>query len=422
MEFVNMNYCRKIRIYPNKKQVELFNKCIGCSRYIYNKGIHKLKNEWIFLKEKASKEGCLKCGKELNSSLYCKKHLNLKPKINFPLTLSKLRPMLMDSDKNLNENEKWMKEIPYDTRQLVIKSLIGNIKSSISNLKNGNIKSFSMDYKTKKDIKQVFFVNKKTIQNLNIFKRRLKKKSKIRVRNRYKKYYNMKIQKDCIILKDYKYWYILIPKCKDIKYEKPTYSSCSLDPGVRTFQTMYSPDGVIGKFGDKFALKLNKINKRIDLLKSIKTKKKLNSKTKQNINSRCFILRTKIKNIVNNFQWKLSNYLSKNYNLIMLPKFETKGMSSSNKLNKKSKRMLLTLSHFKFQEKMKYQCRKFQRKLMIVNESYTSKTCTKCGNIDRKLGSSKLYNCKKCSLEIDRDINGARNIFLKNYIGQDEGL
>ena len=417
-----MNYCRKIRIYPNKKQVELFNKCIGCSRYIYNKGIYKLKNEWNILKEKALNEGCLKCGKELHSTLYCKKHSNLKPKINFPLTLSKLRPMLMDSDKNLNEDEKWMKEIPYDTRQLIIKSLIGNIKSSISNLKNGNIKSFSMNYKKKKDLKQVFFVNKKAIQNLNIFKRRLKKKSKIRVRNRYKKYYNMKIKKDCIILKDFKYWYVLIPKDKDIKYKKAEYTSCSLDPGVRTFQTMYSPDGLIGKFGDEFALQLNKINQRIDLLKSLKTKKKYNSKTKQNINLRCFKLRTKIKNIVNDFQWKLSNHLTKNFNLIMLPKFETKDMSSSKKLNKKSTRMLLTLSHFKFQEKMKYLCKKYQRKLLIVNESYTSKTCTKCGNIDKKLGSSKIYNCKKCSLEIDRDINGARNIFIKNYIGQDEGL
>jgi putative transposase len=75
-----------------------------------------------------------------------------------------------------------------------------------------------------------------------------------------------------------------------------------------------------------------------------------------------------------------------------------------------------------FIKKNKEISKKFQRKLMIVNESYTSKTCTKCGNIDRKLGYSKLYNCKKCSLEIDIDINGARNIFIKNYMGQDEGL
>jgi len=58
---------------------------------------------------------------------------------------------------------------------------------------------------------------------------------------------------------------------------------------------------------------------------------------------------------------------------------------------------------------------------MIVDESYTSKTCTKCGEQNKNLGSSKHFKCSKCGLEIDRDINGARNIYLKT-IGQDEGL
>jgi len=56
-----------------------------------------------------------------------------------------------------------------------------------------------------------------------------------------------------------------------------------------------------------------------------------------------------------------------------------------------------------------------------VNESYTSKTCGRCGNINKELGSSKSYKCSKCHLEIDRDVNGARNIYLKN-IGLDESL
>ena len=70
---------------------------------------------------------------------------------------------------------------------------------------------------------------------------------------------------------------------------------------------------------------------------------------------------------------------------------------------------------------MKYQCEKWQRKLMIVGESYTSQTCTKCGERNKKLGGSRHFKCTKCGLEIDRDINGSRNIFLRT-VGQDEGL
>ena len=65
--------------------------------------------------------------------------------------------------------------------------------------------------------------------------------------------------------------------------------------------------------------------REINLLKSLKNKIK-NKRSVKNMTLRCFKLRTKVKNIVNDFQWKLSNYLVKNYEIIMLPQFETQQM------------------------------------------------------------------------------------------------
>lgn len=52
--------------------------------------------------------------------------------------------------------------------------------------------------------------------------------------------------------------------------------------------------------------------------------------------------------------------------------------------------------------------------LIDCTEEYTSKTCTRCGRINHNLGSNKVFTCASCKLIIDRDINGARNILLKN--------
>ena len=436
---VNYKYSRKIRFYPNKHQIKLFQKCFGASRFIYNRGIEKLHNEWKTILDKAKMNGCLECNKKLRTKLFCKEHSDLKPEINFPLSLSKLRPMLMKSDKSLNDNEKWLKDVPYDTRQLVIRELIGNIKACLTNKSKGNIKFFKMTYRTKKDDKQIFHVDKRAIENLSIFKRRLKfkrnitvktkkgkkkrkkivsNKSKLYVRSKYKKYYNFKPTGNCIILKDNYNWYLLIPKDGNKEHKKSKYSSCSLDPGVRTFQTIYSPDGIIKK--SELNDKINLLHKKIDLLKSLRSKTK-SERTKNNIDLRCFKLRTKIKNSVNDLHWKLSNYLVKNYHLILLPTFHSQKMVKKRLLNQKVNRMFMTLSHFKFKMKLKHQCNKWQRELRIVDESYTSKTCGRCGKINHKLGSSKIYNCPSCKLKIDRDVNGARNIYLKN-IGLDESL
>ena len=57
--------------------------------------------------------------------------------------------------------------------------------------------------------------------------------------------------------------------------------------------------------------------------------------------------------------------------------------------------------------------------LFLVDESYTSATCGICGKLKRRgeLGSNKTYRCNGvsgCGIVIDRDVNGARNILIKN--------
>jgi len=34
--------------------------------------------------------------------------------------------------------------------------------------------------------------------------------------------------------------------------------------------------------------------------------------------------------------------------------------------------------------------------------------------VDEKLGSKKVYNCSSCGFEMDRDVNGARNVLLRH--------
>jgi len=64
---------------------------------------------------------------------------------------------------------------------------------------------------------------------------------------------------------------------------------------------------------------------------------------------------------------------------------------------------------------LKFKCKNTKTRLYIVDESYTSKTCTRCGQINN-VGASERYECERCRIKIDRDVNGSRNIMLKNMI------
>ena len=385
MECVNIKYCRKIKFYPTKPQIEYFQKCFGTTRYLYNKTIKMYNQE------------------------------------KFNLNIVSARSIIMKNNKDMNNEdpEKWLIDIPYDTRQLAISAALDAIKSSFALLKNGHINKFSMRMKTKKDKKQVFYVNDKAIKNLNLFPKKLNDHSKLIVNNKYKKYYNYIPESDCIIQKDGFNYYILIPKEKEIKIEKERKENIvSLDPGIRTFQSFYTPDGIVGDLGNQqLKNKIMKYENKIDILKSINQKlrnQNINSNIKRKIlkiERKCFKLKTKVLNIIKDFQWKVSSFLCKTYKVVLLPIFKSQELK--NNLNRKNNRLLDLLSHYKFQEKMKHQAIKYNCDLKIVTEEYTTKTCGKCGCINNFIGSSKIFWCNKCNVTLERDYQAARNILIK---------
>ena len=75
------------------------------------------------------------------------------------------------------------------------------------------------------------------------------------------------------------------------------------------------------------------------------------------------------------------------------------------------------MKHCLFVDRLKLKMLEYKdRKVIEVKENHTSKTCSCCGWQNESLHDNKIFECRECSLVLERDINGARNILLKNFL------
>ena len=74
---------------------------------------------------------------------------------------------------------------------------------------------------------------------------------------------------------------------------------------------------------------------------------------------------------------------------------------------------MLTLSHFRFKQFLKHKANETGAIVIDVDESYTSKTVSWTGEVIETLGGGKVITAKD-GTKMDRDLNGARGIFIKN--------
>ena len=98
----------------------------------------------------------------------------------------------------------------------------------------------------------------------------------------------------------------------------------------------------------------------------------------------------------------------------MLPEFPISQMVRRKNIRRTTKRLMYVYRFYQFKTRLTSKCIEHGCKLLIVDESFTSKTCGSCGCLNSLLGGSKNFICPTCGVEIDRDANGARNILIKN--------
>ena len=185
----------------------------------------------------------------------------------------------------------------------------------------------------------------------------------------------------------------------------------ALDPGIRSFMTWYSETdtGHIarGAFG-----RIQRLCQHLDDLIS-RTAKAPRSK-RPNMRKAAQRMCNRIQNLIQELHHQTARFLVDRFDLILLPTFETQDMSrkGGRKLRSKSVRSLLTFAHYRFQRFLLWKAWQTGAKVLLVNEAYTSKTCSWSGELVPNLGGAKRITGKD-GITLDRDINGARGVFLR---------
>jgi putative transposase len=345
---------RKIRFYPTKQQKALLFKWFGVSRYSFNKTIEYLRQ---------------------------------------PNTKANWYGIKTEIIHNLPE---WSKEVPYQIKSIAIKDACDAVKSAKLKFKQTG-KVQKVKFRSRKNADFNLYIPKTALNEAGFYHTLT---GVINLREPIGE-----VKYDCRVILENGRYFLIKPEDRAIKRpDNQRLPVVALDPGVRTFQTIYS-ENIVGKFGESDFSRIYRLCYILDNLYSKRKKEHSNR-----YNRKLKRIRWKIKDLISEIHHKLALFLVKTFDCVLIPSFETSDMVT--KLHSKVARAMLGWSHYRFKQFLKYKAQEYSCEVVEINEAYTSKTCGKCGLI-QNIGSKKVLKCS-CGLKIDRDYNGARNIFLKN--------
>lgn len=369
---------KRIKIYPNKAQKNKLKEWIGTSRSTYN----------------------------LVLSDY-------NEKINRDLDIKTLRSLYVNNNPETTHLDDWAFNTPKDIREYTVMEFKTSLLTNLTKVKQKVIEEFKMKYRSKKDLTQTIQIPKSAIKinkdhSINIYQRTGIKNLKIGER------LSTIIESDIkLSFKKPSGWYIYVSYRVIPKYSTNSSTKiCALDPGLSNFQTISDTEGNCFIFGEcpyKYMKHrhelIAKYNKK---LAHLKEKTRVYTITKHKLN----VQYLKLRYMVDDLHLKTIKFLTDTYDIILLPSFNVRNLIKEK--DKVFNKRLLCLAHYRFKQRLIAKCEATGKKLVIVNEAYTSKTCSDCGYLNNNLGKLRTFKCPHCPLEIDRDINASINILHKS--------
>jgi putative transposase len=101
--------------------------------------------------------------------------------------------------------------------------------------------------------------------------------------------------------------------------------------------------------------------------------------------------------------------IAKKYNAIIILE-KLKGVKGKSKSLRK---LFRKWPYYDLIQKIEYKAKENGIPVVKVSPRNTSKTCSRCGYVNKRLKNERVFVCPKCGLEIDRDLNAAINLAKK---------
>jgi len=354
---------KKIRLFLNPEQRSLIRKWFGVSRYVFNKTVKILQIGVVKANWKAIKTGIL------------------------------------------NDLPEWCKEVPYQIKSIAIKDACTAVREAKKKYKKTS-QINRVRFRSRKNPIQSCYIPKSAVSEAGIYHTKLGEIT-------YSEDLPPEVC-DCRLTSNNGDYYLVVPHKVAVSHAENQGRVVALDPGVRTFITFFSETSV-GKIGHGDFSRIQRLCQHLDNLLSKISKANGGQKRRMKKTARRMVI--KVQNLINELHHKTARFLVDNFDVILLPTFETSQMSKkgNRKIRSKTVRNMLTFAHYRFKEFLNHKAQETGKIVLDVCEAYTSKTVSWTGELIN-IGGSKTIRSKVDGLVMDRDINGARGIFLRALV------
>jgi putative transposase len=209
--------------------------------------------------------------------------------------------------------------------------------------------------------------------------------------------------KTCTIARDIDQWYACITAEKEetpLTSDKPP---VGIDLGVTAVAAL--SDGTI--LAAPRLLKKSEVEIRT-LQRSLSRKQK-GSKNREKAKIALEKSWRKLRNRRNDFAHRTSRFFADNYGTIVFEDLNIRGMVKNHHLAS----AILDACWGKTRQLTAYKAEKRGGRVILVEPKGTSQECSGCGKVVEKALSERTHLCPFCSLQLDRDVNAARNILAR---------